>query len=122
MKELIIDTLEIIDLLQTLEQQFQEDLSFFKQFVTDNKLKYIKNDYKINFYGYYEINDYFRRHLIYKTPKQIHKGNIEFLLQTSESKFGFFDHRDEELYNEDLNKELFELKQIDLRTFSMFCY
>ncbi|MGL5723417.1 hypothetical protein, partial [Cetobacterium sp.] len=66
MKELIIDTLEIIDLLQTLEHQFQEDLSFFKQFVTDNKLKYIKNDYKINFYGYYEINDYFRRHLIYK--------------------------------------------------------
>lgn len=123
MKEIKIDTLIIIELLESLEKEFKEDLSFFKSFVTNNKLEFEINEHKINFYGYYEINDYFRRHLDYFVPKTIHKGYIDHLLfDDSKENVIFFDHSNNELFKISSNKNYFNLEEIDLRTFSNFCY
>lgn len=123
MKEIKLDTLIIIELLESLEKEFKEDLSFFKSFVTDNKLEFELNDYKINFYGYYEINDYFRRHLNYFVPKNVHKGYIDYLLfDENKENVIFFDHSNNELFRTSTLIDYFNLDEIDLRTFSNFCY
>lgn len=123
MKEIKIETSIIIELLESLEKEFKEDLSFFKSFVTENKLEYEINDHRINFYGYYEINDYFRRHLEFEVPKLIHKGYVDYLLyDQKEENVIFYEHRNKELFK--INKKInyFNLTEIDLRTFSNFCY
>lgn len=123
MKEIKIDTLTILELLESLEECFKEDLSFFKNFVTEQKLEFIVNDYKINFYGYYEINDYFRRNLTYVVPKGVHKGYIDHLLfDENEKNVIFYEHRNKELFKINKNINYFNLSDIELKTFGNFCY
>lgn len=112
---------KIINLLESIEEYFKEDLTQFKDFVKESNYSFDLKDNRIMFSGYYEINDFYRRYLQIKTPIKINRGKIKFLLKENDN-CNFYDYKNQLLFSIASNENYFDIKDIDLKVFANFCY
>lgn len=111
----------IYNLLSTIEEEFKEDLTDFKNYVKNSNYKYKITNHKINLFGYQEITDYFRRYLNFEIPKNIHRGKIKYILKENNN-CNFYNYKNDILFSIPLNQNYFNLKETDLKIFASFCY